>query len=248
MRAGRCGRDDLAGLTLDLGIDRAEHRTDRDGADLLLGDVPGDLAQFVAIERRDRAAVKFVAAMSEVEMAADRVAQIGRPIDHGRQSLRRRQAEPDRRGRRKIAPLHDGVGEMGRPKRHHVDRSSGDAGLLQRAGQGLADAGGHIGRGDRLDAGEDILALHDHGVGIRAADINADPDHLGPPLLFSLAAACESPWALPDIFICALRPFSRYGALGESVKPAWTGDQRGDVVVLGKRMGCERRGAGPTAA
>ena len=49
--------------------------------------------QFVPVERRDRAAVELVAAVAEIDVRRDRLAQPSRPVDERRQRAGRRQAE-----------------------------------------------------------------------------------------------------------------------------------------------------------
>ena len=78
--------------------------------------------QFGFVERRNHAAVEFMAAMGEIRVIADRAPQVFGPIDHRRQRGGRRQAEAHGGGRREIAALHHRIGEMGRADHDDVDR------------------------------------------------------------------------------------------------------------------------------
>ena len=82
---------DFARLGFALRIDRAEHRGDRDRADALGPDVRGDAEKFGFVERRNLAAVEFMAAVSEIGVTADRAPKVVRPVDHRRQRGGRRQ-------------------------------------------------------------------------------------------------------------------------------------------------------------
>jgi hypothetical protein len=66
----------------------------------------------------------------EIRMFADGSLEIGRPIHHGKETLRGRQAQPHDRGRRQLTALDDGIREMRRADHHHADLDGRDAGLL----------------------------------------------------------------------------------------------------------------------
>ena len=50
--------------------------------------------------------------------------------------------------------------------------SLGTACLLQQLLQGSDNPAGHVSRGGRFDPTDDLLALHQHSVGVRASHIN----------------------------------------------------------------------------
>ena len=101
--------ENFAGLLFEIAIDRREDRGNGNGIDPLGLDVGGDLQQFLLVQRRDDPSVELVAAMGEIGMPANRLLEIVRPVDHGRQGGRRRQAEPHGGGfgeGRGAAPRH----------------------------------------------------------------------------------------------------------------------------------------------
>ena len=187
VRARQFPREDLACLLLESIRDRRKHRGDGDGADALGADVGGDADEFVFIQRRDLAAVEFVAAMGEVAMVADGLLQVLGPIHHRRQRGGRRQAKPHGGRRREASPLDDGIGEMRRADHDHVDRVRRKPGALQHRVECGDDARHHVLGRRRLDARDDLLAVHHDGIRVRAADVDSDPDHACFPSLKMLA-------------------------------------------------------------
>ena len=106
-----------------------------------------------------------------------RPAQVGRPVDERRQGRRRRQADANRGDPGDMAALDDGVGEMRRADHHRVDpgridRTRRDE-TLQRRDDAVADL---LGRGG-LDRVQHALAVDQDGVGVGAADVDAEADH-----------------------------------------------------------------------
>ena len=49
--------------------------------------------------------------------------------------------------------------------------------LRQQLGQGGANAGQHVDGGGGFDRGQDLGAVDQHGVGVGAADVDADAPH-----------------------------------------------------------------------
>ena len=188
MHAGQGPAKDFAGFGFAFRVHRAEHRGDRNRADSLGPDVRGDAEKFSFVERRNLAAVEFMAAVSEIGVAADRALKVVRPVDHRRQRGGRRQAEAHCGGRREVAPLHDRVGEVGRADHDDVDRLRLQTGRCEHGLERRDDARHHVRRRHGLDAGEDFRAVHDDCVGIGAADVDADPDHA----LLPCFAVCRS--------------------------------------------------------
>src|SRR6185503_11475077 len=72
-----------------------------------------------------------------------------------------------------MAALHDGIGEMCCANHHPTDVARHCGGLLQQLLQGGHNPTGDVSRGGRFDPPDDLLALHQHSVGVRAAYVNA---------------------------------------------------------------------------
>ena len=177
VHAGERSGKDFARFVFASCVDRTEHRGDRDRADSLGADVRGDAAQFGFVERRNLAAVEFMAAVSEISVTADRGSEVVRPVDHRRQRGGRRQAEANRGGRREVAPLHDCVGEVGGADHDDVDRLRLHTRRRERRLERGDDPRHHVRRRRGLDAGENLRAVHDDSIGVGSADINANPYH-----------------------------------------------------------------------
>ena len=169
--------EDRSGLGFELGVDRTEHRRDRDRANALGSDVLGDAEQFGLVERRNHASVELVPAMREIGMVSDRASEVLRPIDHRRQRGGGRQAEAHGGGRREIAALHHGIGEMGGADHDDVDRPGLHSRSREHGIQRRHHARHHVRRRRLLDACENLGSVHDDRVSIGAADVDAYPDH-----------------------------------------------------------------------
>jgi hypothetical protein len=71
-----------------------------------------------------------------------------------------------------MTTLDDCIGEMRRTNHHPMDGDRHGRSLLQQLLQGGDNATGHVSRGRRFDPTNDLLALHQHCVGVRAPYIN----------------------------------------------------------------------------
>jgi hypothetical protein len=174
VRAERRG-DHLGGPDLELGVDRGEHRRDRDRPDAVRGHVLGVATQLGLVQRGDRPAVELVAAVREVGAPRDRLDQPLRPVDHRRQRRRGREPEPQRGRRGQVAGLHERVDEVRRADHDRLHLGRWERVLGLQAVQGGDDAGGDVrGRGG-LHGGQHPVAVHEHGVGVGAPDVDPDP-------------------------------------------------------------------------
>jgi hypothetical protein len=130
--------------------------------------MPGD------VERDERAAVELVTALQHHDLAAHQGREVLRPVHERGQRGAGGQADAHRGDAAEVAPLHHGIGEMGRADHGRVGVARGGR-LLDERGEGARDARRHIrGRG-RLHRGRDRVLLEEHGVGVRAAHVDADP-------------------------------------------------------------------------
>ena len=116
--AGAFGQQEFRCLLLEVIADRGEDAGDGDGCDPARADVGADALDLGRIEARDGGAVEVDAPLSEVAVLAHHPAQVVGPVDHGRQTLRGRQAQANDRGGRETASLDDGIGEMGGADHH----------------------------------------------------------------------------------------------------------------------------------
>ena len=132
------------------------------------------LADLIRIERRDLAPVELVTPVTEVGVAPEHLGQIVGPVDHRWQRQGRRQSQSHRGGRFQPLALDDGIREVGRADHDAGDLGRRRSGRLQDVSQRGGDAGGHVGSCRRLDLADDRQPVHEHGIGIGAADV--DPD------------------------------------------------------------------------
>ncbi len=161
-------------LLLAGGVQWREHCGDRDRADARRADAPGRLAHALLVERHERAAVELVAALQHDDLAADQVGQVLRPVHEGRQRGAGGQADAHGGHPAEVAPLHHRVGEMGSPDHGRVGFTRGRR-PLDEFGQGAGDPRGHVRGGGCLHGGGHRVVLQKDGVGVGAADVDADP-------------------------------------------------------------------------
>ena len=156
------------------GVQRREDRGDRDRADPGVADPPGGRAHATGVERDERAAVELVTALQHHDLAAHQGREVLRPVDERGQRGAGGQADAHRGDAAEVAPLHHGIGEVGRADHGGVGVARGGR-LLDERGEGARDARRHVrGRG-RLHRGRDRVLLEEHGVGVGAAHVDADP-------------------------------------------------------------------------
>ena len=116
------------------------------------------------------APVEFMTTVADVDVMAERYSQSLRPIDHRREFLGGRQTEPDHRRSHQVPCLHHCIGEVS-----CADHDGIDFTCLMPAhhlAYGRNDPRCNVGRGWRLCLRHHAPPMHEHGVSIRAADIN----------------------------------------------------------------------------
>ncbi len=101
-------------------------------------------------------------------------AQIVRPIDHRRQTLRSGQAEPDAGGLLQAPPLDNRVGEVGGADHHAADLLDVKSRLVDQVLQSAADAIRNVRGGGGFSRSDDRAAIHQHGIRISAAYVNSN--------------------------------------------------------------------------
>ena len=134
---GTLFEDDGGGFFLAGGVQRRENGGDGDRADPGVADPPGGRAHAAGVERDERAAVELVAALQHHHLAADEGREVLRPVDERGQGGARGQADAHRGDAAEVAPLHHGIGEVGRPDHGGVGIARGGR-LLRRARRGRA--------------------------------------------------------------------------------------------------------------
>ena len=126
------------GFLFAFGGQRGKDAGDTDGCQAGIGDAAGRFADGGGIERNDRAAVIFVAALHHVDLPADNGRKVIGPVDEGRQAGAGGEADAQRADFLQSAALDHRVGEMG-----GADDDGGDAAgiaLGQQLRQGSAHA------------------------------------------------------------------------------------------------------------
>ena len=171
--------DDCRRFLLVDGVHRREHPGHRRRPHSFAAHISHGPPQFVPIQGRDFPPVELVAAAHHVGEPAQRRLQLGRPVHHGRQQLRRRQGQPHHRRRAEVAPFQQGVGKVGGAYHHGVHRPAGRQ-PAQQVGQGVDDARSNVAGGGQLDGVHQPAAVHQHGVRVGAAHVNANEQVLTP--------------------------------------------------------------------
>ena len=166
--------DDLAGFQFVPRRDGGENAGDRHpvgGA----GDLAEEPRDRVGVQRGQVPPVELDATVDDHRAGRDRGGEVRRPAEHGPDAVRGGPADPDDRDPAQLPALQHGVRRVGgaqhdvgdplrvrfRCAEHGVDRGRDPAGDVRRAG--------HLGLGDHP-----VGPVHDHGVGVGAADVDAE--------------------------------------------------------------------------
>ena len=132
------------------------------------------LVDLILVQVRDGPAIIEITAMQRIGVPPDRISNIVRPVDHWRQAPTRRQAEAKDAGLGQLPTLDDGIGELRGADHHGLDLRTGQAAILQHGIERIGDAFHDIRTGQNLGRGDDRIAVHDHCIRMRAADIDSD--------------------------------------------------------------------------
>ena len=191
-RRGQLLLQDVGRFLLLRRVDGREHGGDGDGLDAAGRELARGALHFGGIERRDRAAVVVEAAADDLGVAVDGLAQRRRPVGHRPDGERRRRAEAQHADAAQVLGFDQRIGEVRRADHHGADGGGRELGGLQDLGDRADDAAADIRRGRRLVAREHGAAAQEHGIGVRAAHVDANPQHFGhqPP---ATEARCGQP-------------------------------------------------------
>src|SRR5690606_24478138 len=147
---------------------------DRDGGDVVGGQVGGGPFELVRVERGDEPPVELVAAVAHVHDRPDGVDQLRRPRGRGRQRRGGGQGEPYHSGTGEPAAGDESGGEVGGAALDGGGAALVEAAVLQQGRQRGDDAAGDVGRGGGLDGGGHVhVVVEQDGVGVGAAHVDA---------------------------------------------------------------------------
>ncbi len=188
-------------LHLELAVHGCEDARDRDGPEPPPGDVGRMPLELVVVERGDDPSVELVAAVREVARAAHRRDELLGPVDERRQRGRGGKREPHGRRGREPPGLDERVDEVRRADHHPVDVGRVERVLPVELRERADDAARHVLRGRGLDADDDAVAVHEHGVRVGAADVDADPHRAAtfPAVAASGAATPAAAWSAVSV-------------------------------------------------
>jgi hypothetical protein len=115
-----------------------------------------------------------VPALQHHDLGADQARQVLGPVHEGRERCTGGEADAHRGDPAEGAPLYHRVGEMGGADHGRLGLARGGR-LLHQRGEGAGDAGGHVRGGGGLHRRRHRVLLQKDGVGVGAADVDADP-------------------------------------------------------------------------
>jgi hypothetical protein len=179
--AGDCFGHQRRGMLLLIRVDRREDRRDSHRGEALIGNLVRRLADFGVVERGNRAAVELIAAVDEMAHAADGLHEIERPIHKGAQRGGGGQTDAQHGGAAQVASLDHGIGKVGRAEHDGVDPIRRNLAFGQQVGQHVGNPAADIFGGGRFGPPGDGAAVHQDGIGVGAANVNADAHKLGSP-------------------------------------------------------------------
>jgi hypothetical protein len=171
------GAQHVCGVAFLRVVDQREHPRDRDVPDLVGGEGLRRRLDLGGHHRRDLAAVELEAATDDVGVRAHGRRDVLGPAGERRQRLRGRQRETDHADPRERAPLDERVGEVGRAYHHGAQLGGAHARARDHLAQHGQHARHHVGRCGRLHGVHDLVAVHQDGIRVGAADVDSYPIH-----------------------------------------------------------------------
>ena len=133
-------------------------------------------AHRVGVERGQFPAVELDAAVHDRGADGDLGGEITRPVEDGPDAVGGRPADPDRRDPPQALALEHGVGRVRGPEHDVADPARLDGGRGQHRSDGGGDPAGDVRRGRHLGRDDQpVRRVHDHRVGVGAADVDPQP-------------------------------------------------------------------------
>ena len=115
--------------------------------------------------------------MQKINMVAEAARDVLGPAGFGRNAAAGRQADANCGNFGEFAPLHHGVGELGRAEHYRVDAAF-DAGLVaENLLQSIENPGADVPARQGFGRGKHRVAFEQHRVGMRPTDIDSDAAH-----------------------------------------------------------------------
>jgi len=166
--------DHLGGQQLVARRDGGEHAGDRDAVGGLAG-LPEEPRDGVGVERGQVLAVELDPAVHDRRPDGDRADQVRRPAEHGPDAVGGGPADPEHRHPPQVLALQDGVGGVGGAEHDVADPAGVGAGYAEHGADRRHDPAGDVGGAGHLGLGDHpVGGVHDHGVGVGAADVDAE--------------------------------------------------------------------------
>ena len=166
--------DDLGRQQFVARRDRGEHAGDDDalGGAADLAEKPGD---GVGVQGRHVPAVELDAAFDDRRPDRDGVGEVTWPPEHRPDAEGGRAANPDHRHPPQVPALQHRVGRVGRAQHDVADPPRVCPWRVQDGVDRPGDPAGDVGRAGHLGLGDDpVGGIHDHRVGVGAADVDAE--------------------------------------------------------------------------
>jgi len=166
--------DHLGGQQFVTRRDRGEHAGDRDAVGRI-ADLPEKPRDGVGVERGEILAVELDPAVHDRRADGDRADEVRRPPEHGPDAVGGGPADPEHRHPPQVPALQDGVGGVGGAEHDVADPAGVGAGCLEHGADRRHDPAGDVGGTRHLGLGDHpVGGVHDHGVGVGAADVDAE--------------------------------------------------------------------------
>ena len=166
--------DHLGGPQFVARRDRGEHAGDGDpvGRAADLAEKPRD---GVGVERGQVLAVELDPAVHDHRPDGDGLHQVRRPPEHGPDAVGGGSADPEHRHPPQVAAFQHGVGRVGGAEHDVADPARVGADRPEHGVDGRHDPAGDVGGARHLGLGDHpVGGVHDHRVGVGAADVDAE--------------------------------------------------------------------------
>ncbi len=164
---------------LDVRAQRGEGGGQHQRLGAALADRCADPFELAHIQSAVGVAVEQRAAVGQEDLPIDRLAQLRRPAQQRRHAVAARQGQAHHRDPRQVPAFEEGVEQLGGAQHHRGHRRRFHRRLAQQFVDRRRHAVADRRSGGALQGAEHFAAAHQHGVGIGAADIDADAQRRG---------------------------------------------------------------------